>query len=131
MSGGTIFGNWATGRAVIVTAPTITVRIAMTMATMGRLMKNFDISLSPCLTRRAPLPIHIQVRLWVHYLALNCLLYALDDNALAGLQAFPDHPHRAESITDIYCLDADLVRAVQNGDLIIALEFADGRLWNE
>src|SRR5258708_7898451 len=97
----------------------------MTMATMGRLMKNFDISLSPCLI---PSP---AVRLWVHCLARNCLLYALDDHALAGLQAFPDHPHRADSITDLDRLNADLVRAVQNGHLIIALELANGRLWNK
>jgi len=42
-----MFGNWATGKNAIVTAPTITVRIAMTIATMGRLMKNLDILLTP------------------------------------------------------------------------------------
>src|SRR5271155_1554874 len=46
ISGGTMFGNCATGRAVIVTTPTITVRIAITMATIGRLMKNLDISVA-------------------------------------------------------------------------------------
>jgi hypothetical protein len=38
-----MFGNWATGRLVIVTAPMMTMRIAITIATMGRLMKNLDI----------------------------------------------------------------------------------------
>ncbi len=38
-----MFGNCATGRLAMVTAPTITIRMAITMATMGRLMKNFDI----------------------------------------------------------------------------------------
>ena len=37
--------NWAIGRIVIVTAPTMTVRIAMTIATIGRLMKNLDMIL--------------------------------------------------------------------------------------
>ncbi len=41
-SGGTILGNWAIGSETSATAPTITVMIAMTIATMGRLMKNFD-----------------------------------------------------------------------------------------
>ena len=41
-----MFGNWATGKVVILMAPTITVRIAITIATIGRLMKNFDMSLS-------------------------------------------------------------------------------------
>jgi hypothetical protein len=31
----------------MVTAPTINVRIAITIATMGRLMKNFDMLLTP------------------------------------------------------------------------------------
>src|SRR6202142_3863335 len=40
-SGGTIFGNWAIGRPRKATTPTITVSKAMTIATIGRLMKNF------------------------------------------------------------------------------------------
>ena len=35
-------GNCAIGRLSIATKPTITMRMAITMATMGRLMKNFD-----------------------------------------------------------------------------------------
>src|SRR5580692_2793836 len=45
ISGGTILGNWATGSVAMVTAPTITVNIAMTIATIGRRMKNLDISI--------------------------------------------------------------------------------------
>src|SRR5260370_32158474 len=43
ISGGAMLGNWAIGRAVMVMAPMMTVRMAMTIATMGRLMKNLDI----------------------------------------------------------------------------------------
>src|SRR5258708_19568631 len=114
-----MFGNWAIGRAAIVTAPTTTIRIEMTMATMGRLMKNFDMSFSPCLIRCDA------VRLRIHCRARSGLLYALDDHALAGLQAFPHHPHRADLVTDRDRLNADLIRAVQNGHLIAALEFSD------
>src|SRR5450759_1151784 len=39
MSGGTMSGNCATGRPSIAMSPPRTVRIAMTIATMGRLMK--------------------------------------------------------------------------------------------
>ena len=38
-----MLGNWETGRPISVTAPTITVTMAITMATMGRLIKNLDI----------------------------------------------------------------------------------------
>src|SRR5882724_8349773 len=44
ISGGTMLGNCATGRVVMVTAPTITIRMEITIATIGRLMKNFDIN---------------------------------------------------------------------------------------
>src|SRR5580704_1213040 len=40
-----MFGNCATGRLAIVTAPTITMRMAITIATMGRLMKKLDMDL--------------------------------------------------------------------------------------
>src|SRR2546421_12566032 len=41
--GGTISGNWATGSPRIATRPPITVTIAITIATIGLLMKSFDI----------------------------------------------------------------------------------------
>jgi len=51
MIGGTISGNWAIGRRETITAPAITKKMAMTIATIGRLMKNFDIA-SAFVTRR-------------------------------------------------------------------------------
>src|SRR6266566_6970080 len=44
ISGGTTFGNCATGSPTRVTRPTMTMMIEITMATMGRLMKNFDMA---------------------------------------------------------------------------------------
>src|SRR5580765_3437422 len=41
-SGGVIFGNCAVGKLSIATKPTITMMIEITMATMGRFMKNLD-----------------------------------------------------------------------------------------
>src|SRR5579862_2927140 len=46
-SGGTMLGNCATGSRIIEIAPMTTVRIAITIATIGRLMKNFDIDYLP------------------------------------------------------------------------------------
>jgi hypothetical protein len=39
-------GNWATGNPDIATNPTITVTMAMTMATTGLLMKSLEIMVS-------------------------------------------------------------------------------------
>src|SRR5712692_9456471 len=98
-----MFGNWAIGRAAIMTAPTITVRIEMTIATIGRFMKNFDNLLPPLTFGFLP------EWLRVHGRARSGLLQALDDHALAGLQSLPDHPHQADSITDLDRLNADLI----------------------
>src|SRR5438552_15804221 len=46
ISGGTTFGNCATGNPTRVTRPTMTMMMEITMATMGRLMKNFDMGLA-------------------------------------------------------------------------------------
>src|ERR1022692_195732 len=44
ISGGTTAGNWEIGNDTIDTAPINTIRMAMTMATIGRLMKKRYIS---------------------------------------------------------------------------------------
>ena len=44
ISGGTMFGYWAIGRPRMATTPTMTMMMEMTMATMGRLMKNLDMA---------------------------------------------------------------------------------------
>ena len=62
----------------MVTAPTITIRIEITIATMGRLMKNLDIDLPPF---RA---VH---RVGFGFTGMpGDLLHALGDHALARLQ---------------------------------------------
>src|SRR5271167_657774 len=79
-----MLGNWATGNASIVIAPTMTITIEITMATIGRLMKNFDIcspSLGVC---RKWFGIHLRPR--VHF------LHTLSDYAFALLQAFRNNP---------------------------------------
>src|SRR5712671_2106576 len=99
-----MFGNWATGRTAIVTAPTITVRIEMTIATIGRLMKNLDISVS----------FHERLRADLH--AGTSLLYALGHHALAHRDSFGHDPHRADPVTEFHIPNADLVCAVHDGD---------------
>ena len=42
ISGGTMSGYWDVGKVSIATMPMMTVRIAMTIATIGRRMKNLD-----------------------------------------------------------------------------------------
>ena len=53
--GSAMFGNCAVGNPNIATIPAITIRMAMTMATIGRLMKNVDMVSCP-LPRTQPVP---------------------------------------------------------------------------
>src|SRR5580704_17754300 len=61
ISGGTILGNCDVGSESSATLPTMIVRMAMTIATMGRRIKNFDIAYFPaelvvCAVGAAPDP---------------------------------------------------------------------------
>src|SRR5258708_39196369 len=59
ISGGAMFGNCAIGKVTIVIAPTITVRIAITIATIGRRMKKFAmVSAPPFLCKALGSPRH-------------------------------------------------------------------------
>src|SRR5271170_663210 len=65
-SGGAMLGNSATGRVRIVSPPTITMTMEITMATMGRLIKNFDIGLFILCFHDERLGIHLHAG--VHFL---------------------------------------------------------------
>src|SRR5580704_13380391 len=114
-----MFGNWATGRAAIVTAPTITVRIAITIATMGRLIKNLDISVA------------LHERPGAHLHAGFDVLGALGNDALTGLQSFADYPHGSHLVADFDLLNAHRVLVVQHGNLMAALQFRHSALGDE
>src|ERR1700730_9508604 len=96
--GGTISGNWAIGSARMATRPPNTVMIAMTMATVGRRMKNLDIASTPFLRHREWLGLH------------DCAIgraTAFDDDARAGLQPLSNNPSTADPIGDLHRLRTD------------------------
>src|SRR5215472_8735193 len=120
-----MFGNWATGRLNIVIAPTISSTIEITIATMGRLMKNFDIPLSSLrLVSR-------HERLWVHQRTSTNLLHALDDDAFTRLQPFINNPLVGRPVTYLDGPDGYLVVLAHNSYLIAALKFRNRALWDQ
>src|SRR5215469_9505149 len=119
-----MLGNWDTGRVAIVTAPTITRRIEITMATMGRLMKNRDNSLT---SGRGFF--HEWFRIHLH--AGHDLLDTLSNYTLARFQSVGDYPHRADTFTDLDCINAHFVVVVYSSHLVAALQFRDSTLRNE
>src|ERR1700731_892197 len=109
-----MLGNWATGRLRIVMAPTSTMRIAITIATMGRLMKNFDMGL-PILCGRAK-------RLGAHLRARAYFLNSFGDHSFARIQPFSNDPLGADAVAHLDCPNADFVLAPHNRNLVTALE---------
>src|SRR5690348_3733316 len=98
-----MFGNCAIGKSAIVIAPTMTVRIAITIATMGRRMKKLAILA----------PLRFFVRCWIHNFAISCFLCAGGNDSFSRFQAGCDYPKRANSRPD---LNHTELRAVVGAD---------------
>src|ERR1700674_2258850 len=110
-----MLGNCATGRLRTVMVPTINMTMEITMATMGRLIKNFDIGL-PCLRLCGKwLGVHLQAR--------ANLLNAFGDDSFAWIQPFCNNPLGTNAVTDCDRSNAHFVVGGYNGHLITALEF--------
>src|SRR5271168_4279562 len=116
ISGGTTFGNCAIGRPAMETRPMMTMMMDITMATMGRLMKNLDIRLLSGL--RSVLRIHglggqRHRRIGgVHQASLPDLLNPLNHHPLPWLEALFDNPEVAGLIPHPHRLDVDFVVGV-------------------
>src|SRR5689334_2827253 len=108
ISGGTTFGNCATGSPAIVTSPTITMMIDRTIATIGRLMKNLDIA--PLLGFNRSFGGHIWSSVHrIHERALTSLLCAFDYDPLARTKSFLNNPICANPVADFYGLDVHFI----------------------
>src|SRR5580704_889582 len=118
-----MLGNCAIGRLRMLMTPTITITMEITMATMGRLMKNFDIGLLPlCLCGKS-------LGIYLHSPAY--LLHSLGDHAIAALQSIGYNPVRVHAIAHGNRADAHLVVATHNCHLITALKFGYRALRNQ
>src|SRR5215831_11639704 len=118
-SGGAIAGNCETGRPTMVMAPTMTVSSAITIATMGRLMKKRD-TLASGLRRPA--------RNDSDHGSISHFQEALDNHAFAGFQTVGHDPELVDAVGDRNRTDRHLVVAAYDCHLIAALQFGDGAL---
>src|SRR5260221_11614457 len=117
-----MFGYWAMGSWNMATRPTITMRIEMTMATIGRLMKNLAMALAR--------PLGVGQR-GLDLLAGFHSVDSLDDDPLARLQPLPDDPEGADALADLDGSKVHRLVASDHGDLVDALLVQDGQLRNE
>src|SRR6266850_608993 len=118
--GGTISGNCASGSPRMETTPTITVMMAMTIATIGRSTKNRATRSAPDL-REGP---------GRDDAALSDGRRRADDDLLAGLDAVLDDLEVADAIPDRDRSHDHLVVRAEHLYLITALEIGDRPLGN-
>src|ERR1700730_1618983 len=112
----------------------MTIRIAMTIATMGRFMKNFDMAFDSF----ALLAIGIQrlLDIVLEWLGLYRhsrpeILLAFDNHAVALLQSAIDDPHCVCSLSHLHGTHADAVVLIDNSNEVAALLFVHCRWWND
>src|SRR5260370_42413834 len=108
-----MLGNWATGKLRMVRPPTSTSTMEITMATMGRLIKNFDIGLPSLGFHTKWLGVHLHAR--------THLLYAFRDHPFARLKSVRNNPLPVDTGADLDRSDAHFVLVVHPRDLIAAL----------
>src|SRR5882724_11987552 len=131
-SGGAILGNCETGSWTMAMTPMITVTIEMTIATMGRLMKNLDIGL-----RRSG-PWRCEFRFGGHWKRSrvhdhSCLHSedSFDDDPLARFEPLVNDPHRVHAVSGFDRANIYLFIRAHDGHLIGALQLRHRPLGNE
>src|SRR6266571_7935726 len=112
------------GSCTMATIPTSTIRMEMTMATIGRSMKNRAM-VSLLRSRARP---RGRVRRQPDFLAGAYPVASLDDDPLAGLQPLRHRPQRANPHIDLDRADVDRVVGADHCDLMNALHVLDGTL---
>src|SRR5215510_2470535 len=107
------------GRVTMLIAPTMTVSNEITIATIGRLMKNFDTLASHL--RRLSLDDRDD-RAFSHF------QQAFDDDAFTSLDTGRDDPEVADAVADDDRTDRDLAVVANDCDLMTALQLGHGAL---
>src|SRR5260370_21545372 len=115
-----MLGNCATGRLNMVIVPTITMTMEITMATMGRLIKNFDIGLPSLRFRGKWLGVYLHAR--------THLLHAFGNHAFASLQSFRDNPICAHTGPDLNRMYAHFFLAADPHYLTSAMQLRTSAL---
>jgi hypothetical protein len=94
----------------------------ITIATMGRRIKNLDMALFPRRFRWS------SVRLGIHSHSRANLLNAFGDYALTRLQSLINNPLSADAVAGLHISNGNLVVAPYHGDLVRTLHLRDGPL---
>src|SRR4029077_15598973 len=131
MAGGAILGNRAIGSWTSATIPTITMRMEMTIATMGRLMKKRAINPSALFGRWRGrgrglgfLPVRLRLsQLWLHGHPALDLLETSRHNLFPFRDPLLDDPEAVDPLPDFHRTNLDGVLRLDHCHLIRALQF--------
>src|SRR5713101_1062167 len=117
------------------TPPTSVIKIAMTIATIGRLTKNSDMRSGLLRTGRCVWSRGLSWRrrplLRRYRRTLADFLPALNDHFVARFQSVGHFPLRIDLLAHFYWAKARFAVLIDNRDLIIALKLVDGFLRND
>src|SRR5215470_3579267 len=118
-----MFGNCATGKLRTVSEPTSTRTTEMTIATIGRLMKNFDMTL----------PAHRFHGEWfrIYLDAAAHFLNSFGNDTVPRIESACDYPTPINLGSHGHWPDRYLVGSVEDCHLITALEFRNRTLGNQ
>src|ERR1700728_433509 len=129
MSGGVMFGNCATGKLRTVREPTNTMTMEITMATMGRLMKNFDMG-HPSLSIRRSLVLG-QEWLGIHTHTTAHPLNSFDHDSVSGIEPVSYDPSVINPVAHSDRSNVDFVIGADDSNLVATLQLRDCPLGNK
>src|ERR1700758_4181563 len=109
-----MLGNWATGKVRMVSEPTSTMMMEITIATIGRLIKNFDMELPVLGSRTKWLGVHS--RAGAHFLSAFC------DDPFSGMQPTGNNPLPANRVPHRNGSNGHFVVTIDDRNLVAPLE---------
>src|ERR1700729_364307 len=124
-----MLGNCATGKLRTVSAPTSTMTMEITMATMGRLMKNFDMG-HPSLSIRRPLVLG-QEWLGIHAHTTAHPLNSFNHDSVSGIEPVSDDPSVINPVAHRDRSNVNFVVCANDGNLVATLQLRDCPLGNK
>src|SRR5271169_3851609 len=124
-----MLGNCATGKLRTVSEPTNTMTIEITMATMGRLMKNFDMGHLSLSIRRSLALGHEWLGIHAHTTAHS--LNSFNHDSVSGLEPARDDPSVINPVGHSDRSNFNFVIGANDRDLVAPLQLRHGPLWNQ
>src|SRR5271163_707698 len=124
-----MLGNCATGKLSTVSTPTNTMTMEITMATMGRLMKNFD-------TRHPSLSIRRSLVLGHEWLGIHLhtsvhSLNSLNNDSVSRIKPVRDDPSVINPVADSNGSNVNFVVGANDSNLVAALQLRHRPLGNK